>query len=146
MKKRNFIGRSTRDGKQGNTSVYHSIHISGAKHYHIKKDGQIYIFSGISPAQLKEIKDAKVIGRFSKSSGNGSGKFFELLKQRHGESSRVDYAIYDTKRKFTRTVAYVPVGNHEFLAYDESIIKFAAIPAGTVAAAGVAAALMLRVR
>ena len=134
MERRNFIGRSAKNGKQKSTSVYRSTHIPGAKHFKIKQDGQAYIFSALTPKQFKENGGGRVVGRFGVGKKNlalRSDKQFEIQK---GQSGRVDFNVYNAHQKFTRAAAYVPIGNDEFLIYEKSIL-----PVAVGSAAGVGA-------
>lgn len=144
MERRNFVGRSAKNAKQKNASVLHSIHVPGAKHYKIKRDGQVYIFSGITPKQFKELPNAKVVGRFTgkldkKRVATGDTRQFEIQKGQSG--NKVDFDIYNAHRKLNRAVAYVPVGNDEYLVYERFFVGYIAAPAAAVAAVAVAGAL-----
>lgn len=136
MERRNFIGRSARNGKQKNASVYHSTHIPGAKHFKIRQNGQIYIFSALTPKQFKENGGGKVVGRFGVGRKDlaQTDRRFEIRK---GQSSTIDFNVYNAHQSFTRTAAYVPVGDGEYLIYEKSILP---VVAGSVAGAGVVVA------
>ncbi len=145
MKKRNFVGRPAGNAKQKNDSVLHSVHIPGARHIKIRQDGQNYIFSGISPKQFREMPGARVVGRFTSGKGakqvvSGNQKTFEISKQVQGQTNRISFGLYNTAKKFFRPVAYVPIGNDEFLVYEKFFAGYLAIPAAVIAA-GVAVGL-----
>ena len=146
MERRNFVGRSAKNAKQKNASVLHSIHIPGAKHYKIKRDGQVYIFSGITPKQFKEIPNAKIVGRFSgkldrKRAAGSAARQFEIQKGQSG--NKVDFDVYNAHRKLNRAVAYVPVGNDEYLVYERFFAGYLAVPSAAALAVIVAGALAL---
>ena len=151
MKRRNFIGRSGSSGRSSDVAVLHSIHIPGAKHFRIKRDGQYFIFSAISQKQLKEIPNARVVGRFSTSSRKrssavdafDSNRRFEIQKQLHGQAAKISFDIYNAPRRFYIPKAYVPIGNDEFLVYEKSAFGRVAIPAAAAAIAIVVGILSL---
>lgn len=145
MKKRNFVGRPAGSARQNNATVLHSVHIPGAKHYKIRKDGQNFIFSGISPKQFKEMPGARVVGRFTSGkvaehAAVGQQRQFEIQRQVQGQSSRISFDVYNVSKKFFHPVAYVPVAENEFLAFEKFFAAYLAVPAG-VAAAGIVAAI-----
>ena len=144
MERRNFVGRSAGNAKQKDASVLHSVHVPGAKHYRIKRNGQVYIFSGISPKQFKELPNAKVVGRFSAKKNQApmiGGRRFEIVKQMGGQSSVSSFEVTNSSRKFYRPKCYVPVGNDEYLVYEKFFPAYVAVP-GAVAAAAIAVALL----
>lgn len=146
MERRNFVGRSAKNAKQKNASVLHSIHIPGAKHYKIKRDGQVYIFSGITPKQFKELSNAKVVGRFSgkidrKRVSTSDTRQFEIQKGQSG--SKVTFDIYNTTRRLCRAAAYVPIGNDEYLVYEKFALAKVTVPSAVAALAVVAGLLAL---
>ena len=144
MERRNFVGRPTANARQKDASVLHAVHIPGARHYRIKKDGQVYIFSGITPKQFRALPNAKVVGRFSKKdTGVLGGKRFEIQKQIGGVSSGISFGIYNTGKKLYHPKAYVPVGNDEYLIYEGFNPAYSAVPAA-VAALAIAIGLLAR--
>ena len=134
MEKRNFIGRSAKNGKQRSTSVYRSTHVPGAKHFRIKQDGQVYIFSALTPKQFKENGGGKVVGRFSAGKNQQlSGRQFEIQKGQSG--NRIDFQVYNAQKKLMRAAGYVPVGNDEYLVFEKSLLPTIAAPSAVAAAA-----------
>lgn len=132
---RRTAGRSgTRSNEQASVNILHSIHIPGAKHYKVKKDGQVYVFSGLTKKQFKEKNSrAKVVGYFTNKKMDAPGlvgRFFEIAKLRRGTESKVDFEVYNSHKKLKRTVCYVPISNDEFLVYE----KYPVGAYGTVAA------------
>ena len=144
MERRNFVGRPAQSAKPKDASVLHSIHIPGARHFRIKKNGQVYIFSGISPKQFKELPNAKVVGRFTdKDSQAVTGRRFEIVKQVGMQQSVRSYEVYNTAKKFYSPKAYVPIGNDEYLVYEKFSPVYLAVPSA-VAALAVVVGLMAR--
>ena len=143
MERRNFVGRSASSARQKDASVMHSIHVPGAKHYRIKRNGQVYIFSGISPKQFKSLPNAKVVGRFSGKKNQvmmAGGRRFEIVKQMGGQSSSTFFEITNSARRFFKPKAYVPVGNDEYLIYETFNPAVLAVP--TAAALAIVAGLL----
>ena len=146
MERRNFVGRPAGSAKQKDASVLHSVHVPGAKHYRIKRNGQVYIFSGISPKQFKELPNAKIVGRFTDSQKQvpmAGGRRFEIVKQMGGQSSSISFEVSNTAHKLFRPKAYVPVGNDEYLVYEKFFPAYVGVPAA-VAALAVVAGLLTR--
>ncbi|MBR1629217.1 MAG: hypothetical protein IJ679_08150 [Lachnospiraceae bacterium] len=146
MERRNFVGRPVQSASSANAGCVHSVHIPGARHFRIKQNGQVFIFSGITPNQFKSLGDAKVVGRFSKKNtapAFASTRKFEITKQMGGQSSSVYFDIYNAGRRFCKPLAYVPIGHDEYLVYEGFAVERVVVP-GAVAALAVVIGLLAK--
>ncbi len=123
------------------TTIYKSVHISGAKHYKVRCDKKIYIFSGITKRQFKELPNARVVGYFTREKNQGDvtedvgGRLFQIKKGARGRTDKLNFVISNAPKKLHRTVCYVPVGGNDYLVYQQLPVAAALAPVGTVAAA-----------
>ena len=117
----------------------------GAKHYRIKNNKKVFIFSGISKRQFRELPNARVVGYFSDKMDNekyiyeGLQNRFSIKKNRRGRNEKVEFEVYNTPHRFRRTVCYVPIGEDEFLVYEKRAIRYIAGPVTAVACAAILA-------
>ena len=126
------------------TTIFKSVHIPGAKHFKIRSDKKIFIFSGITKRQFREIPNARVIGYFtnrrkqSEVSEFIGGRLFQIKKGARGRTDKLNFEVYNSSKRLHRPVCYVPVGKTDFLVYERIPIAAPMLPVSTaVAVAGV---------